>query len=206
MTTDAPDRRTRLLQAAAELFTEHPYDAVTTTQIARRAGVAYGLIAHHFTNKRGLYVATVQAAADRLRSVRDAPPEGGTPQELLHNALERHIAYIDDNAAGFLALMHGGNGADPEVRAIIEDLRWEGARRILDALGVADPALPLLRTTMRGWVGFLDETIIDRLRHGDVPRGHLVALAAATLSTALRTAATLEPESGISAEVLDALP
>ncbi|MGI5162969.1 TetR/AcrR family transcriptional regulator [Spirillospora sp. CA-253888] len=206
MSTDTPDRRTRLLQAAAELFTEHPYDAVTTTQIARRAGVAYGLIAHHFANKRGLYVATVQAAADHLRSVRDAPPEGGAPQELLHNALDRHIAYIDDNAAGFLALMHGSNGADPEVRAIIEELRWEGARRILDALGVADPAPPLLRTTMHGWVGFLDEAIIDRLRHGDVPRGHLVALAAGTLATALRTATTLDPESGISTEVLNALP
>lgn len=193
-----PDRRTLLIRAAAELFTARAYDEVTTTEIAKRAGVAYGLIAHHFGNKRGLYLATIRDAADRLRRVRDTPPHGATPLEMLHDALDRHIAFIDDNAAGFLALMRGGVGSDPEVRAIIEDLRWEGAQQILAALGVEEPVPPLLRATMRGWVGYLDEVIIDHLQHHDVARAHLVELAGATLISALRTAMALDPGIGLS--------
>lgn len=196
----AIDRRTALIQAAGELFTEHPYDEVTTSEIARRAGVAYGLIAHHFGNKRGLYLATVRAAADLVRAVRDAPVDGATPGEQIRNTIDRHIGLIDDNAAGFLAVMRGGIGADPEVRTIVEELRWEGAGRILRALGVTGPVAPVLRSTMRGWVGYLDELIIDHIAHHDVPRWQLVDLAVATLVAALQTAETLAPGTGIDLE------
>lgn len=200
-----PDRRALLIQAAAELFTERPFDEVTTTEIARRAGVAYGLIAHHFGNKRGLYLATLRAAAERLRGVHEVAPEGDTPGEQLRDALGRHIAFMEDNAAGFLAVMRGGHGSDPEVRGIVEDLRWQGALRVLDALGAAAPARPVLRTAMRGWVGSLDEMVVDHLRHRDVPRDRLVSLAAATLAAALRTAAAEDPECGLDPGVVDRL-
>lgn len=199
------DRRALLIKAAGELFTERAYDEVTTTEIAKRAGVAYGLIAHHFENKRGLYLATVRAAADRLRGNRDVPPPGATPGEQIRGAIGRHIRYIDENAAGFLALMRGGNGSDPEVRAIIEELRWEGALRVLNALGVEEPVPPVLRSTMRGWVGYFDEVIIDHLRHRDVPHAQLVELATATLVTALRTAVRLDPGTGLRTGILDAV-
>ncbi|MBE1535901.1 TetR/AcrR family transcriptional regulator [Actinomadura algeriensis] len=201
-----PDRRALLIDAAAGLFTERAYDEVTTGEIARRAGVAYGLIAHHFGNKRGLYLATIRAAADRLRAAHETPPaEGGAPAARLRDALDRHIAFMEDNAAGFLALMRGGNGSDPEVRGIVEDLRWQGARRLLDAFGVAEPVRPALRTAMRGWVGYLDEIVIDHLRHRDLPRETLVASAAATLVAALRAARTADPHGGPALELIGLL-
>ncbi|MFD0685255.1 TetR/AcrR family transcriptional regulator [Actinomadura fibrosa] len=200
-----PDRRRLLIEAAAGLFADRAYDEITTTEIAARAGVAYGLIAHHFGNKRGLYLATIAAAADRLRAVHDTAPGDGTPGERLRGALDRHIAFMQENAAGFLAVMRAGNGSDPEVRAIVEDLRWQGARRLLDALGAPDPVRPVLRTAMCGWVGCLDEMIIDQLRHRDLPRGTLVALAAATLAAALRAAAEADPAIGLDPRTIDLL-
>ena len=200
-----PDRRALLIDAAAELFTERAFDEVTTSEIARRAGVAYGLIAHHFGNKRGLYLATIRASADRLRTVHETSPGHGPPAERLRDALDRHIAFMEDNADGFLALMRGGNGSDPEVRAIVEDLRWQGARRLLDALGIAAPVPPALRNAMRGWVGFLDESIIDHLQHRDLPRETLVASAAATLVAALRTAHAAGPGDTPDPALLDLL-
>lgn len=198
------DRRAQLIRAANELFSERAYDEVTTTAIAKRAGVAYGLIAHHFTNKRGLYLATIQAAAERLRLVQETPPAGDTPAAQLNDALTRHVAYIEANAGGFLALMRGGNGSDPDVRAIIEDLRWQGARRLLNGLGI-DQVTPALRTTMRGWVGYLDEIIIDHLNHHDLARKDLVTLATTTLAAALRAAYTLDPSMRIGPELIDQL-
>ncbi|GLY83244.1 TetR/AcrR family transcriptional regulator [Actinoallomurus iriomotensis] len=199
------DRRGRLIRAASQLFSERAYDEVTTTEIAARAGVAYGLIAHHFSNKRGLYLATIQAAAEDLQVVQATPPEGDGPAEQLRNAIDRHIAYMDHRAAGFLALMRAGNGSDPEVRAIVEDLRWQGAVRVLHALGVDGPVHPLLRAAMRGWVGYLDELIIDHIRHHDVDRADLVRLAADALVTTLRTAYSIAPGAGVDPATVDLL-
>lgn len=191
------DRRARLIKAASQLFAERAYDEVTTTEIAERAGVAYGLIAHHFTNKRGLYLATIHAAAEDLRAVQTTPPGGDVPADRLRNAIDRHIEYMDHRAAGFLALMRAGSGSDPEVHAIVEDLRWQGAVRMLRALGVGGPVHPLLRAAMRGWVGYLDELIIDHIHHHDVDRAHLVRLAADALVATLRTAYSVTPGIGV---------
>lgn len=196
-------RRDQLIRAAGELFAERAYDEVTTTEIARRAGVAYGLIAHHFDNKRGLYLATVRASADRLRSVRDRPPRGDTQTARLRDAVGRHIRYIEANSAEFLSVMRGGNGSDPEVRAIVDELRWEAAARIAGALGVGEPLPPTLRIALRGWVGFLDEMLIDRLEHRDVSRARMVELAVAALVTAMRTAAVLDPGCGLDPDAID---
>jgi AcrR family transcriptional regulator len=205
VTAPSTDRRALLVEAAAELFAERAYDEVTTAEIARRADVAYGLIAHHFTNKRGLYLATILAAADRLKAVHETAPVGETPAALLHDALSRHIAHMEANAQGFLALMRGGNGSDPQVHAIIEDLRWQGAVRLLNALGVAEPVGPALRTTMRGWVGYLDEIIIDHLDHRDLTRDDLADLAAATLAAALQAAHEIDPAIGLTPQTIASL-
>ncbi|MDT3399630.1 helix-turn-helix domain-containing protein [Streptomyces sp. B1866] len=199
------DRRALLIQAAADLFARRAYDEVTAGEIAKRAGVAYGLIAHHFSNKRGLYLATIQAAAANLRAVHETPPAGDTPAARLRDALTRHIRYTEANAAGFLTLMRGGSGSDPQVRAIIEDLRWHGARRLLTGLGVTGPVCPALRATMRGWVGYLDEILIDWLRHEDLPVEDLVVLATQTLTGALRAAHALDPGTGVGPDLIDRL-
>lgn len=135
-----------------------------------------------------------------MRAVRDAPAGGASPGERIRATIDRHIGFIDDNAAGYLALMRGGIGSDPEVHALVEELRWEGAERILRALGATGPVPPVLRSTMRGWVGYLDELIIDHLAHHDVPRWQLVELAVAALATALQTAESLAPGTGIDVE------
>lgn len=191
------DRRALILAAAAELFTERAFDEVTTSEIARRAGVAYGLIAHHFGNKRGLYLAVVDAAAEGLRAVHETPPRGGTPAEMLRDALTRHIALIEANSRGFLALMRAGNGADPEVRALIDAHRARGAARLLAALGVTGAPGPALRAAMRGWVAALDEMLIDRMEHGDPAPEAVVELAVSTLAAILRTAHDLAPIPGL---------
>ena len=203
--TARTDRRAQLIEVASRLFSEHAYDEVTTTEIAKRANVAYGLIAHHFSNKRGLYLATILAAAEDLRRAQATPSEGDSVAEQLHNGISRHISFMDHHAAGFLTLMRGGNGSDPEVRAIIEEMRWEGALRVLRAVGVHEPVHPVLRAAMRGWVGYLDELIIDHIQHHDVAEETLAQLAITALATTLRTARSISSEIGIDPRTIDTL-
>ena len=48
--------RTRILQAAQQLFARQGYDATTTRDLAKSAGVAEGTLFRHFTNKKAILV------------------------------------------------------------------------------------------------------------------------------------------------------
>lgn len=63
----APDQqRDRILHAAQRLFAARGYDGASAEAIAAEAGVAKGLIFHHFGSKAGLYLAAVGDAATRI--------------------------------------------------------------------------------------------------------------------------------------------
>ncbi|MUL83739.1 MULTISPECIES: TetR/AcrR family transcriptional regulator [unclassified Mycolicibacterium] len=204
--TKPTDRRQLIVDAARKLFATRPYDQVTTAQVAKDAGVAYGLIAHHFDNKRGLYLAVMNEIAVEIAAAQTTPaPPGATLPDQLRHALRSHIAHIDSYSDSFVALLRGALGADPEHQSAVEHLRWLGAQRILLALGVVGPIAPALRTAMHGWIGFLDEMMIDRITHRDVDIDVLVELAATALATALRTAATLDPSIAYTSEAVAAL-
>jgi AcrR family transcriptional regulator len=199
------DRRQLIIDAARKLFASRPYDQVTTSEIAKNAGVAYGLIAHHFENKRGLYLAVMNEIAVEIAAVQlTPPPEDASLVDQLRHALRNHIAYIDSYSDSFVALLHGALGADVEHQAAIERLRWLGAQRILLALGVVEPTPATLRTAMHGWVGYLDEMMIDRITHRDVDGEALVELAVAALIATLRTAVVIDPSISLPAEVIEA--
>ncbi len=190
------DRREKLLAAAAELFAAKPYDAVTTTEIASRAGVAYGLLAHHFGNKRGIYLATVQLAADTVRETQNAPIDAGVEGlALLRAVLARHVDFMTEHSEVFMAWARGGVGSDPDARAIIEQVQWDGVERILDELGATRPVHPAVRSAMCGWLGFMDEMLVDHIEHLDQSTDELVELLVSTLHGALRAAQQLAPGS-----------
>lgn len=200
------DRRQLIIDAARKLFATQPYDQVTTAQVAKNAGVAYGLIAHHFANKRGLYLAVMNEIAEEIAAAQTVPvPTGAGLDDQLRHALRSHIAHIDSYADSFVALLRGALGADPEHQSAVEGLRWIGAQRILLTLGVVEPIAPTLRTAMHGWIALLDEMMIDRISHHDVDIDVLVELAATTLATALRTAAALDTSITYTPEAVSAL-
>ena len=61
----APEqKRTALVDAARALFSEQGFDATSTLQIARRAGVSEGTLFHHFGSKRALLDCVAEAFID----------------------------------------------------------------------------------------------------------------------------------------------
>lgn len=80
MATQEAERRKQILKAAIEVFAERGFHRTRVSDIARRAGVAYGLIYHYFDSKD----AVLSSVFDEnwavflkvLREVRDAPDKG----------------------------------------------------------------------------------------------------------------------------------
>jgi len=64
----ARSRRTRrrLLEAAAAAFEERGYDETTTTEIARRAGVAVGTVYGYFPDKRALLLEILHETVEQM--------------------------------------------------------------------------------------------------------------------------------------------
>lgn len=59
--------RKRLLDAARELFAEFGYSGVSTTEIARAAGVTHGMVNAHFHSKAGLLFELIEQNNDQQR-------------------------------------------------------------------------------------------------------------------------------------------
>ena len=79
---------------------------------------------------------------------------------------------------------------DKVVDVIVEAARTAIADRIITRLGVA-AASPLLRTALRGWIGFVEAASLDWLARRDLPRDELRALCAHMALAALMATGTL---------------
>jgi AcrR family transcriptional regulator len=95
----AAETRGKLLAAVVESIAEVGLARTTAPEIARRAGVTWGAVQHHFGGKDGMLVAALedsfQRLADRLASI----PVEGTP-------LEERVSLFVDRSFEHLASSH----------------------------------------------------------------------------------------------------
>ena len=151
------ERRRRLLDLGARLFTEHAYDEISMSQIARAAGISKALLYHYFPSKRDYFVATLAGGAEELRARVEPDPDLPPAQALA--------------------------GAVPEVRALVDGVRAATADRILEGLDAIDN--PRARTAVRGWLWFMDGACLDWIARRDLERSELHGLLLGTLAGAL---------------------
>lgn len=59
------EKREKIIQAAYQVLAEKGYDAASTKEIARAAGVAQGLIGYYFANKDMLFAEVFRRESDR---------------------------------------------------------------------------------------------------------------------------------------------
>jgi AcrR family transcriptional regulator len=175
------ERREQILAAARRLFSERPFAEVSTTEVAREAGVARGLLHHYFGGKRELYLAVLRSM---LRYPALPEPEaGGDPGA----GIDRWLTMIERNREAWLAAIGAqGLGRDPEVEAILEEARETAVTRLARAVAPEDPDRAELRAVLRSYSGLAEAASLEWIVRGRLTRPQVHALLLHTLTTLVR--------------------
>lgn len=88
-----PSAKERVLRAALAEFAARGYEAASTNTIAAQAGVAKGLVFHHFGSKEQLFLAVVQAVLHEVRDALLADAEA-LPRELFERLHAWHVRKV----------------------------------------------------------------------------------------------------------------
>jgi AcrR family transcriptional regulator len=143
--TPLPDGRQRLLDAAVRLLESHGESALRMTALAEEAGVAVGLITHHFGSRDGLVVAAQQvrvagAVAQDLAAIEAILADVDDPQVLRERLAALTAAIVDVGRASArmsrvaaLASAHGRPAARAALAETVGELLGSLAALIDDA-------------------------------------------------------------------------
>ena len=179
------ERRRRLMELGAELFTRHAYDELTMAQIAEAAGITKPLLYHYFPSKQAYFVATVQeAVADVQAAI--APDPSLPPAEQLERTLDAYLRWIEAHPQAYAKLLRSAHVA-PEVRELVERVRRETTDRIVAGLAPDGGAKPALRTAVAGWLWLIDGACLDWIEHRSIDREQLKELLLGALAGAAGT-------------------
>jgi len=100
--------RTKLKEAALDIFSEKSVDAATIEEITQKADVGKGTLYQHFDDKEEIVITLIEEAVDhlieRIRAYESAPQN---LEDMLEHLLNVHYEFSVDAAEEFLLLFQG---------------------------------------------------------------------------------------------------
>ena len=158
---DNDERRRQLLAMGRTAFTEHSYDEVSIDELAKKAKISKGLFYYYFPTKRDLYIAGLKETAQELvNKLTGVKLHDTSPRERAMVGVDAYLEHVASQSQGFVALMRGGIGSDPEVAEVVESVRLRLSSFFLE--GTPLPAGNLkFEILVRGWIGFVEAVSID---------------------------------------------
>jgi AcrR family transcriptional regulator len=155
-----PNGKQRILEAAGRLFASSGFFAVSAADIAKEAGVAHGLLFHHFGSMEELYAEVSREAARRMDEVQLASFRGRTARDQIASFLRAHLRSVKERQGDALSRARSQNLAiNSTVAQIWESSRQHAIERICEALGISEPSTKV-RVCLRAWIGFHDQLVI----------------------------------------------
>ncbi|MDL9979930.1 TetR/AcrR family transcriptional regulator [Microbacterium sp. ASV49] len=185
------ERRAQLVALGVAALADRPLEDLTTELIAREAGVSRGLFAYYFGSRDGFHREVVRTAGEALLHATEPRGELG-PVDRLRDTLLRLVAFVQEHQGTFFSLVRGTASGDDEVREIVERVReveTEHVMTVVAELGVPDSTT--LRITLRSWVAFAEQLLIEGVITNRMDSGVLVDLLVRSLFSLV---VTVEPE------------
>ena len=145
-----PSKKAALLQAAKELFGEYGYAETTFKKISDRAGVALGLLTHHYGNKEKLFLASgLDVLEQFLAHLKAAVAGAPTGYDAVMRFCRAYLDFSIDPHSNWLVLLRCSPYSDMKTKTDrdLMDSRFARIHELLAALlirGVEDGSLVTL--------------------------------------------------------------
>lgn len=161
--TDPASPRGRLLDCAADLFSEKGFERTTVRDIATAVGIQSGSIFHHFKTKeeilKALMTESVLCFTEKLKSAVD---EAGTPEAKLLACIKNELQFTigDDTVAAMSVLVSEWRclSADSQrevlvLREVYEQV-WMNALNAAKAAGLIKANVFIVRRLVAGAINW----------------------------------------------------
>ncbi|MFC8733493.1 TetR/AcrR family transcriptional regulator [Luteimicrobium sp. NPDC057192] len=178
----SPDeRRAQLVAIGVKALADHSLEELTIERLSQQAGVSRGLLFYYFGSKQGFHREVVRAARDGLLRATE-PDVDLAPLDRLHATLSNLVRFVREHEDTFFSLVRGAASGDREVREVVQQaraLQMERLRVVCEELGIPDTAM--LRMTLRSWVAFAEESLVDGALVSELSPEELVTFLERTL-------------------------
>lgn len=139
--SDTDDTRARLVEAAAEVFSERGYDGAGVQEIARRAGLTTGAIYGRYSGKAELLREAIEArSTDELDELFNQHRFEGHVSDVIKVAGSHLVERgEDDDRTGSALLLEAFVAArrDPDIRVAVKGLIEDRASRLAEIVEAA---------------------------------------------------------------------
>ena len=160
----ADERRDQLIQLGLELLGQRPYDQISITELAKAAGISKGLLYHYFPTKADFVIAVLEHSREQLDE-RMAFDSSLPPTAAIDASLDAYLAYAEEHATGYLAVIRARSGDDPAIRDDLAAGRQRWVSTLTDfaaAMAETDRSeleSPALEAILAAWLAFSEDVI-----------------------------------------------
>ncbi|MEU8401407.1 TetR/AcrR family transcriptional regulator [Nonomuraea sp. NPDC048892] len=192
-------RRSRIVEAALEVFAARGYHATAMEEIAVAAGVTRSVLYDHFPSKRVLLITVLQEQNARLvEHVGGRITGSGSPERRLRATLDAYFSFTEANPGARRLLFDHTDEDDPEIKVVRWGIRETRTRSVAAMLGPdlrrlgLDPETEAAQAVVELLISGTDGLAQWWARHPTMSRDRLVEAAMLVLWNGLSTL----PETG----------
>jgi len=164
-------RRSRILEAVAELSAEQGYEAMTVSDIVKRAGIARKTLYESYSGKEEVFLAAVDAAFAAVRErVEEACAAGEVEEEWrerVDTALAALLSYLADHPAEAQMLILEAPAATPASAARYQATVERFTGLLADAMPAVDDPSGAIEEGVVGGVAWI---LNRQVRRGEIAR------------------------------------
>lgn len=171
------ERRLQLITLGAEMLAQRSLEDISVDDIAKEAGISRGLLFHYFASKQEFHEAIARHVIEEFYTA-IAPNRELSLFDMLRDSIERFVDYVTERSASYRSVLRGPASVTPEMSGYVDGTRSVIADLIVGELPLPpnDPDLARLTLAIRGWIAFVEETILTWMIEKPISREDLVDL------------------------------
>lgn len=124
----------KILESAKELFLQNGYEAVSTTQVAKKAGCNQALVHYYYRTKQKLFKIIFQEEIERMfMRLKEIPQDDISIEEFISKVIDTQLEFMKENKNAPLFLI-GELRNNPEILELLPENMSQYSKEILNRM------------------------------------------------------------------------